>query len=176
MQTPGFLNGAEPLSQRAVLFFSIACLSVLYLGFASNQNCLQAAMDGAIEIIQGKTQIADHLPFSQTGVSPFEGSFDAYYALSHDDVLPTVMVRFLSGEFPDKLTTFFILALFLFLTTYFLSRTIGIKLPAALLGSFLLPLFAFPGLVNSVSKFYILFSLSPNPSQIVGLSLLIVAA
>ncbi len=176
MQTPGFLIGAEPLSRRAVLLFSIACLFVLYLGFALNQDCLLAAMDGAIEIIQGKTQIANRPLFNQVGVSPFEGSFDAYYPLSHDYVLPSVVVRFLFGEFPDKLTTFFVLAVFLFLATYWLARTIGIERPAALLGSFLLPLFAFPGLVNSPSKFYFLFTLSPNPAQIVGLSLLIVAA
>src|SRR6266852_1635052 len=176
MQKPGFLTGAEPFSRRAVLFFSIACLFVLYLGFAFNQNCLLAAMDGAIEIIQGKTQMENRPLFSQVGVSPVEASFDAYYALSHDYALPSVITRFLFGEFPDKLATFFILAVFLFLATYWLARTVGIARPAALLGSFLLPLFAFPGLVNSLSKFYVLFSLSPNPSQIVGLSLLIVAA
>jgi len=176
MQKPGLLTGAEPFSQRAVLFFSIACLFVLYLGFAFNQNCLLAGMDGTIEIIQGKTQIAYRPLFSQVGVSPFEGSFDVYYPLSHGYVLPSVIVRFLFGDFPGKLTAFFILAVFLFLATYWLARTIRIERPAALLGSFLLPLFAFPGLVNSPSKFYVLFSLSPNPSQIVGLSLLIVAA
>ncbi|HXM81129.1 MAG TPA: hypothetical protein VN929_04285 [Burkholderiales bacterium] len=159
-----------------MLFFSLACLFALYLGFAFNQNCLLAGMDGTTWIIQGKTQLANRLLFSQVAVSPFEGSFDVYLPLSHDYVLPSLIARFLFGEFPDKLTTFFILAVFLFLAAYWLARTIGIERPATLLAAFLLPLLAFPGFVSWPSQFYILFSLTPDPAQLVGLSLLIVAA
>src|SRR5258708_27348806 len=103
MQKPGFLAGDEPFSQRAVLFFSIVCLFALYLGFALNRTCLPAGMDGTTWTIQAKSQIENRLPFSQVGVSPVEGSFDAPLPLFHDYVLPSVIVRFLSGEFPDKL-------------------------------------------------------------------------
>ena len=167
---------SKPLSRRALLFFFLAFLCILYFSFAFNSDCLLYGMDGAIWDIQGRTRFEYHQPYSQVGVEPFEGNFDGYFPFSHDYVLPSVLMRFLFGEFPDRLTTFFILAVFLFLATYWFARTVGVGRSAALLSGFLLPLLAFPGFVNLPSRFYIYFNLIPDPSQIVGLSLLIVAA
>jgi len=172
----GFLTGAEPFSRGAVLFFCIACLLVLYFSFAFNQNCLFFGMDGMVWTIQGKTHLEYHPLYSQVGVEPFEGSFDAYFPIFREYMLADTVSQLLSNDHAGKATIYFIDAAFLLLTAYALARTIKIERPTALLGAFLLPLMIFPVFVSDLSRFYVYFSLIPDLSEPIGLSLLIVAA
>ena len=162
--------------RHATFLFCLAFMAILYFSFASNQECILWEKDGTTWGIQGRTQLEYRPLFSQVGVEPFEGSFNSYYPVFREYLLATGLMRFLFNSYPDKTVTVFIYAVFLLLAAYSLARTIGIDRSAALLGAFLLPLFAFPGFVGETSRFYQLFSLTPDPSQIVGLSLLVVVA
>jgi hypothetical protein len=160
----------------ATVLFCFAFIAILYFSFAANEGCILPEKDGTTWIIQGKTQLAYRPLFSQVGVEPFEGSFDSYHPLSREYLLAPALTWLLFNSYPSKAMNVFIYAVFLLFAAYSLARTIAIDRPAALLGAFLLPLLAFPGFVGEPSRLYFLFSLTPDPAQIVGLSLLIVAA
>jgi hypothetical protein len=160
----------------ATAAFCLAFLALLYFSFAANEECILWQKDGTWWIIQGKTQLAYRPLFSQVGVEPFEGSFDSYHPVFREYLLAPALTWLLFDSYPPKAMNVFVYAAFLLLAAYSLARTVAIDRPTALLGAFLLPLLAFPAFVGEPSRFIYLFSLAPDIAQIVGLSLLIVAA
>ena len=79
-------------------------------------------------------------------------------------------------RFPTESCTYFIYGIFLLFAAYTLARTIGFERSVSLLGALLLPTFALPGLVHSIAALDGLFTWTRTCAQIVGLSMLIVAA
>lgn len=164
------------LSRRGVVILSVFFFLALATSFYMNSGCLYWEKDGVTWLIQGKTQL-DYKPlFSQVGVSPFEGNFDAYFPILREYFVATLFQFFVPQGLPFKILTYSVYAIFLVSCSYAAARTFGFDRLIALLGAWLLPLAIYPAFVNEPSRFYVLFSIVPDHSQIVGFSMLIVAA
>jgi hypothetical protein len=72
----------------------------------------------------------------QTGVDPFQGSFDAWYQDHPEFLLPSALGLLLTDSIPSRVVTYFLCGTFLFVASYTLARTIGFKRPIAVLGVF----------------------------------------
>ena len=133
-------------------------------------------LDGTAWRIMLHAQTVYRSLFTQTGVDPFQGSFDAWYPDRPEFLLPSGLGLLLTGSVPGRVGTYFAYGTFLLFAAYTLARTIGFERPVALLGAFLLPTLALPGLVRSNATIWGGLSVNPHFSQIIGLSTLIVAA
>ncbi len=159
-----------------VALLSLIFLSVMALSFYMNKDCLYWEKDGISWVIQGKTQLEFKPLFDQVGVSPFEGNFDSYFPIAREYFIATLLQIIIPSGLPFKIITYTIYAAFLVVCAYIMARTFGFDRLIALLGAWLLPLAIYPAFVNEPSRFYVLFSIVPDHSQIVGFSMLIVAA
>lgn len=155
--------------------FLAAFLAVLVLGFTRNSNCLLEGIDGTSWRITLRMQEMDRTPFTQTGVDPYQGNFDAYYPVFREYLLPSALAMLAGDGVPGKTLTYTIYATFLLLAAFALARCVGCDRPTALLAGFLLPLMSLPYFPHDAGLFYPLFSLNPYISQIAALSLVIVA-
>jgi hypothetical protein len=161
---------------RPALLFLLAFIATLAGSFASNKNCLLVGLDGTAWRVALEAQALDHAPFSQTGVDPYEGSFDAYYPVFREYLLPGAFALLAGGTMPGKVAVYTIYASLLLLAAFLFARSVGFDRPTALIGGFLLPLMSLPAFVRKTGLFYPLFSLNPHISEIAALSLLIVAS
>ena len=167
---------AETLPRGAAILILVASLGVLYFSFTENKDCLLFGLDGAAWRIMLHAQTVYRSLFTYTGVDPFQGSFDAWYPDFPEFLLPSGLGLLLTGSVPGRVMTYFVYGIFLLFAAYTLARTIGFERSVALLGALLLPTLALPGLVHSIAALDGLFDLDPHIAQIVGLSILIVAA
>jgi hypothetical protein len=151
-------------------------IAVLALGLARNNACLFMSLDGTAWRITLDAQAADRTAFSQSGVDPYQGSFDAYYPAYREYLVPSALSMLVGSSIPGKTATYTIYAAFLLIASYLMARSIGFDAPTSLIGGFLLPCMALPFFLDNPGVFYPLFSLNPHITQIVGLSLLIVAS
>ena len=175
-------NGTEPIKRLETLtpvgtvLILVVALGVLGFSFAENKDCLLFGLDGTEWRIMLKAQTVYRSLFTYAGVDPFQGSFDAWYPVYPEFLLPSGLGLLFSGSVPGRVVTYFIYGAFLLLAAHTLARQIGFERPVALLGAFLLPTLALPGLVHSNSALDGLLTLDPHISQIIGLSILIIAA
>src|SRR5262245_30621251 len=167
---------ASLLSVRVTLGLFFALLFVLYLCFAYNQDCLLHDMDGTAWIVLFQGQELGRNPFTQTGVDPFGGNFDAFYPIYQEYLLPSALALVSGDALSGKTATYLIYAVLMMIGSYVVARTVQIDRAAALLGSFLLPLMAFPTFYHRLAQFFPLFEINPHLSQVVSLSLFSVAA
>jgi hypothetical protein len=170
------LKGLFIVGSGPALLFLLACIAILAGSFTSNKNCLLVGLDGTAWRVVLKAQAQDHAPFSQTGVDPYEGSFDGYYPVFREYLLPGAFALLAGGTMPGKVAVYTIYAALLLLAAFLFARSAGFDQPTALIGGFLLPLMSLPEFVGKTGLFYPLFSLNPHISEITGLSLLIVAS
>jgi hypothetical protein len=167
---------SETVSHGATALILLIFLGILYFSFAKNENCLLFGLDGMTWRIMLHAQTVYRSLFTQTGVDPFQGSFDSWFPDRPEFLLPSGLGLLFTGSVPNTVVTYFVYGAFLLCTAYSLARTIGFVRPVALLGAFLLPIFALPGLVHTDATLYGLFNVVPHASQVVSLSILIVAA
>jgi len=153
-----------------------ASLGVLFFSFAENKDCLLFGLDGVAFRLMFHAQTVYRALFTDTGVDPFQANFDAWYPNFPEYLLPSGLALLFTGAIPGRAATYFGHGMFLLAAAYALARTIGFERPVALLGAFLLPLLALPGLVHSNATLYGLFTVDPQISQIASLSIVIVTA
>ncbi|HXZ03120.1 MAG TPA: hypothetical protein VEI03_24240 [Stellaceae bacterium] len=162
------------LPATAVIF--VLLVAVLCVAFMLNANFLLFGLDGMDWTITFATQALDKVPFTQEGVDPLQGSFDAYVPVFREYLLPDALALIFSHAPASRVVIYANYGAFLLLAAYQCARRTGFDRPAALLGGFMLPVVSLPVFFNHTSQFYPLFSLNPHISQIVAMSLLIVAA
>lgn len=159
-----------------MLLLFLVAIAIFHFSFYHNQTCLQIGNDGAAYRTYLDQQAIDRQPFTQTGVDALQGSFDAYYPLFLDYLLPSALLRPWIHSNPDKAATYFIFAIFLLIALSTAGCAVGLDPDAAFLGGFLIGILGLPGIVHRFSQLQTNFHLNPYWSQDVGLSLLIVAA
>jgi len=167
---------SAPCGPGLAAILLLAFIAVLAAGFAENGNCMLHGNDGAAWKVMLDAQATDRAPFSDSGVDPYQGDFDAYYPVFREYLLPSLLTMPFASGMPNTFVTYLIYAGFMLLAAYTFARTVGFDRPTALLGGFLLPLMSLPAIGYGPSLLFPLFALNPHISQIVSLSLLIVAA
>jgi hypothetical protein len=166
----------EAFSRSTTAMLLLIFLAILYFSFAQNTDCLLYGLDGALWRIMLQAQTTYRSLFTQTGVDPFQGSFDAWYQDRPEFLLPSGLGLLLTGSIPSNVVTYFVYGVFLFVAMYTFARTMRFEQPVCLLSGFLLPTLALPTLVHTNATLYGLFNVNPHISQIVSLSILIVTA
>ena len=94
------------LSVRVTLGLFFASLFVLYLCFAYNEDCLLHDLDGTAWIVDFQAEELGRNPFTQTGVHPFEGNFDAFYPTYREYLLPSALALAAGDALSGKTATY----------------------------------------------------------------------
>ena len=163
-------------SSRAALLWFLAIAVLLLFTFTHNEHCLSSGFDGEWYRVMFDYEALDRTPFAQTGVDALSGSFDAYYPLQREYLLPNAIAMLLGEPQLSRGATYFAYSLALLLAIYAVGRAVGVERPVALTGGFLMVILAPPGFVNYPSQFYHLFELNPQWFETTTLACLIVAA
>jgi hypothetical protein len=158
------------------MLWLLAIVALLGFTFWHNQQCLSAGLDGTWYRVMLGYEAIDRPAFAQTGVDALSGSFDAYYPLQREYLLPSALSLLFADRVPGVAMTYFVYGIFLVLAIYAVGRAAGFERPIALAAGFLMTILAPPGLINYPSQLYHLFELNPHWSETTGLGLLIVAA
>ena len=161
----------------SVSLFMVLAAIALFASFAEHPDCLFTGTDGSALSILMDTEKLFRIPFSQLGVSPTEGNFDAYFTLNRDYLLSEAVGRVFAGGAPSKPLTFAVCSMFLVICGYAMSRAVGAARVIALSTGLLLPVVIMP-IFQSVPIPIdgALFNINPYFSQGIGLSLLIICA
>jgi hypothetical protein len=161
----------------SVGLFAVLAAIVLFASFAEHPDCLFTGTDGNTLSILLDTEKLFRIPFSQLGVSPIEGNFDAYFTLNRDYLLSETIGRIFAGGTPSKPLTFAVCSMFLVICGYAMARAVGASRVIASSTGLLLPLVIMP-VFQSVPILVdgALFNINPYFSQGIGLSLLIICA
>src|SRR5579862_8018724 len=145
---------AEPVSRRAILIAFVLLIGCLYFSFSHNEKCLMLGLDGTWYRLLFPQEALDRVAFAQTGVDALSGSFDAYYPLQREYLLPSAIAALFTDALPSKGFIYFVYATFLLLSIYGLGRAVGVERPIAMLAGFSMAIFAPPGIVDHLSLFY----------------------
>src|SRR5215469_7491124 len=92
MSGPSAAVDAKTGGVRAVTVIAYGALlcAILCLIFLGNSSCLSMGLDGATWVAEFAAQVARQ-PFSQLGVDPVQGNFDAYYPALREFFLPELL-------------------------------------------------------------------------------------
>jgi len=166
----------EPLSRLAlVLLFSVVLLA-FWVSFSANVTCLLHGFDGTDWTMTLDVQASNRTLFSQSGVDPLQGSFDAYFPVSREYLLPNVLTWALGTGSPSGPFMYWVYTLLMFVAAYALARAVGVGQMPALFGGLLLPILTMPVLAGRNSFLYPIFGMNPIISQNLSLSMFLVAA
>jgi hypothetical protein len=116
---------------------------ILYFIFSSNVSCLLFGLDGTSWVLEFKRQAARQ-PFSQLGVDPVQGNFDAYFPAFREYFLPEALALLAKGTDAGKPLTYTAYAMLMVFTTYWLSRATGFSRSVGFFGGALYAAFALP--------------------------------
>lgn len=165
----------ESISGRASVLWLVGIALVLLFTFTHNRQCLSAGLDGTWYRVMFGYEAVDRVPFTETGVDAVAGSFDAYYPLQREYMLPSAIALLLGEPQLDRGMTYFVYSLILVAAIYALGRAVGVERGVALTGAVIMAVLAPPGLANRPSQLYHLFQLNPHWFQTTGFAVLIVA-
>jgi hypothetical protein len=154
----------------------LAIGAALCAGFAANTDCLFIGLDGETWVNVLKVQAESRTAFTQTGVDPLAGSFDAYHPTFREYLLPTALGMLVGQPVVSKAATYAIYGLMLVLSCFAVGRAVGFTRIQSLLGAGALPVLALPVVSDRMGFLFPLLALNPHIAQIMALSLLIVAA
>ncbi len=164
------------ISKPATAIFLAAYLPLLLLSFYNNSSCLLIGVDGAQWVTMMNAQAEFRMPFSQVGVDPFQGSFDAYYPTFREYLLPNLLTMPFSDGNASSTMTYFVYSALMAFSTYAVGRATGMTRGVALVGGSLVPLLVLPMRPGHEAFLYSIYSLNPHFAQVASLALLIVAA
>src|SRR4051794_26451482 len=92
-------------SLRALAIYVGIIVIVLFVIFSNNVDCLLLGLDGTSWALGFEAQTGRNA-FSQLGVDPLQGSFDAYYPAFREYFLPEALSLLLTGRDASKAATF----------------------------------------------------------------------
>ncbi len=160
----------------AILALVVAVLAVLYFSFASNEDCLEIGIDGALFAQYIDQQSIDRTSFTQTGVDALRGGFDAYYPLMREYLLPDALTQLFTGRVPGKTLTYFLYTPLIIFAVFVLARVLAVSWAVGLLAGFLFSILGLPGVVHHFGQLQGNLHLNPHWSEDISLSLLVVAS
>src|SRR5262249_31948764 len=168
---------SSDLGPYAVSFYMVLTAIALFFSFAEHPDCLFTGNDGNALRVLVDTERLFRIPFSQLGVSPTEGNFDAYFPLNRDYLLSEAVGRIFAGGTPSKPLTFAVCSMFLVICGYAMARAATASRGIALATGLLIPVVITPVFQSvPIPIDGALFNINPYFSQGIGLSLLIIAA
>jgi hypothetical protein len=166
---------ADDLSFFGVSLYFLAFSLILLVIFNNNVACLLFGIDGVSWVIGLEVQAVAREPFTQLGVDPLQGNFDAYYPAYREYLLPDALTLAINGGVADKVTTFTAYGVLMVLCTYILARAVGASRTVGVVGGFLFAAIALPTNLTGESWLYGIYNLLPHLAQTVALTLIIVA-
>ena len=150
-------------------------LAIMFVIFFGNRACLLMGLDGTAWVSAFDTQEMARDPFTQSGVEPLQGGFDAYFPAFREFSVPNMLTMVFAGAGADKVTTYTIYAALMIVATYMLARAVGFSRGVGLLGGVLFALAALPTNLEGPSWVYPIYYLAPHLAQPVALTSIIVA-
>jgi hypothetical protein len=158
-------------------FYMVLAAVVFYFSFAQHPDCLFTGTDGNVVPVLMNAERIFRNPFSQLGVSPVEGNFDAYFPLNRDYLVAETVGRIFAGGMPSKPLTFAACSMFLVVCGYALARAVGTGRAIALTTGLLIPITIMPLFQGEPTLLYsVVFNINPYFTQGIGISALIIGA
>ncbi len=167
-------TGTDSISAYAVFLYAVSFVAVLFAIFSHNVACLLIGLDGTSWVIAFKAQAA-RLAFSQFGVDPLQGNFDAYYPALREYFLPDALSLALTGADAGKATTYTIYGALMMATTYWLARSTGFSRAVAFFGGASYAAVMLPTNLAGLSWLYPIYNILPHLGQVVSLTGVIVS-
>jgi hypothetical protein len=164
------MNGWVVATYFAII---VVLLSVI---FSINRECLLIGLDGTAWVIGFDIQQMAREPFTQSGVDPLQGQFDAYFPAFREFSMPNLLAMvFTGGGGAGKVATYTIYAALMIVATYAMARAVGFSRGIGLLGGALLAVTALPTNLTGFSWTYGIYNLAPHLAQPVALTSIIIA-
>jgi hypothetical protein len=167
------LQARDGLSAWMVVLYGALFFLALYLVLSRNVSCLLYGGDGTYWRALFKSQ-AVRQPFSQLGVSPLEGNFDAYMPSFREYFLPetlALLFGFAAGA-PFK---YAIYGMEMFISSFALARSVGFSRTVASVAAAFVPVFALPTTLSSIYWLYSIYNLVPHFAQLSSCGIAIIA-
>jgi hypothetical protein len=162
------------VSVSSIVAYGMIFGLVLYFIFRSNVNCLLFGLDGTSWLLEFKRQAARQ-PFSQFGVDPLEGNFDAYYPAFREYFLPEALSLLVNWSDAGKAVTYTAYGILMVFATYCLSRATGFSRSVGFFGGALFAALALPTTLTELSWFYAIYNLIPHLAQVSCIAIMITA-
>jgi len=170
----GWLTPLPDVTATTIFVYCIGLLIVLHLIFANNVACLLFGLDGT-SWVTGFGAQASREPFSQVGVDPLQGNFDAYYPAFREYFVPEALALLFTGTGAGKAMTYTTYGMLMVLATYALARSLEFSRRVGLFSGALLAATALPTNLSGESWLYGIYNLVPHLAQVVSLTSIIVA-
>jgi hypothetical protein len=164
----------DGVSTSAIVIYGAILCIVLYFIFSRNAACLQYGLDGTSWILGFKAQAARE-PFSQLGVDPLQGNFDAYFPVFREYFLPEALALMFKGTDASKAVTYTVYGMLMVFATYALARSVGISRSVAFLGGALFAATALPTTLSNLSWIHAIYNLVPHLAQVTCVTIMIAA-
>jgi hypothetical protein len=150
---------------------------VLFYSFAEHPACLFTGSDGHLLRDAIDQARVFRRPFSQIGIAPLSGMFDANWPENRDYFFSEMVGMIVAGGNPSKPLTFTLCSILLIWCSYLLGCAIGISRSAALTVGLLVPIVIMPVFQGESSLAYLpLFNVDPYFSQGIALWMILVTA
>lgn len=161
----------------AVGAYLILAAIVLFYSFAEHPACLFTGTDGhVVQDVMSQARLFRRA-FSQEGVAPLSGMFDANWPENRDYFFSELVSVIVAGGTPSKPLSFALCSIFVTACLYVLARAVGAARSVALAAGMLVPVVIMPVFQGEPSLAYLpLFNIDPYFSQGIALWLLFVAA
>jgi hypothetical protein len=156
-----------------IVLYGALFFLVLYLVLSRNASCLLFGGDGTYWRALFKAQAARQ-PFSQWGVSPLQGNFDAYVPSFREYFLPEALALLFgfAGGAPFKYAVY---GMEMFISSFALARSVGFGRSVASVAAAFLAVFALPTTLSSIYWLYSIYNLVPHFAQLSSCGIAIIA-
>lgn len=167
-------SGTAEVSVFAAGAYVTIFTALLLAIFSRNAGCLLYSLDGTSWVTAFQSQSL-RSPFSEFGVDPFQGNFDAYYPAFREYFLPDALSLVFMGTSAGKVLTYTVYGALMMVATYCLARSVEVPRNVALLGGALFAAAALPTDLANLSWIYGIYNLLPHLAQVVALTIVIIA-
>ena len=166
----------DDLPVWAIGGYLILATVVLFYSFAEHPGCLFTGTDGDLLQIIVATEKLFVRPFSQLGIDPLNGMFDANWPENHDYFFSEMVGAVLAGGEPSKPLIYTSCSVFIILCGYIMARALGTSRSVAVTAAMLVPIAIMPVFQGESPAYVPLYNIQPNFTQGIGLWMLFVAA
>jgi hypothetical protein len=169
------VSSNDNISVLIIVAYGVVFALVLYVIFTHNQSCLLCHLDGLLWITRFAVQDG-RIPFSQLGVDPLQGNFDAYLPAFREYFLPEALALPFNQAGPSKVLIYTTYGILMVASTYALARSVGFSRSIGLFAGMLLATIALPTSVSTFSWiYYAVYNICPHLAQITSVAVLIIA-
>lgn len=163
------------VSRSIAALATSAMLAALLLAFTLNRDCLLIGLDGTNWIINLDIQGEFRQAFTQFGVDPVQGNFDAYFPAFREYLAPNMLAMLAGSATAGKTATYVVYASFLIAAIFLFARRAGVPAGPALLAGMVFVALSLPVFMGQLPRIYPILGLNPHMTQAMSLTLLILA-